>query len=401
MHVKLVVDSFPVASETFLFNLVTGLEKRGVKVTVYASRKSDDLHLYAHRLEEWSGNIHYTLQKGASLQKLIQQISLVKSNPVLLSHFIWQKGFRRAWSHFATLQNLLKGSPDIIHFSFSNIAIRYLDYLDDVAERSVKLVVSCRGTAEKIKPLLVPELNDQLKSLLAKADLIHCVSGDMKERLTRFGLAAQKAFVNYPSIQPNKFFKNGRVPFQARTKISIVSVGRLCFQKGYVYAFLALKILADKNVRFTYHIIGEGADRGMLTYLIEELGLKNLVVMHGKASSKKVFEMLKNADVFLLPSLSEGVSNAALEAMAMELPVVSTKVGGMAEVIQHGENGLLTDWRNPQHMAEQFVWLQQNPCKGIAMGKKARLTVEALFSLDRQIDIFISQYNKLCNTSGN
>ena len=398
MHVKLVVNAFPVTSETFLFNLVTGLEKRGVKVTVCASKKSDDIHLYTHRLKEWSGNIHYTSHKPA-LRKLIHYIFMVMSDPALLLHFIKKKGFRRGLSHFATVQHLLKGNPDIIHYASSGIAIRHLDCLNHVAEKSVKLVVSCRGTSEKIKPLLKPELNDQLKSLLLKADLVHCVSENMKERLIPFGLTEQKAFVNYPSIDPNKFSKNGKVYSQARTTLSIVSVGRLCFQKGYAYALQALKILADMNVRFTYHIVGEGEDRGMLTYLIEELGLRNSVVMHGKVSSEKVLEILKIADVFLLSSLSEGVSNAALEAMAMELPVVSTKAGGMCEVIEHGENGLLTDWRNPQHMAEQFIWLQQNPCKGIEMGKKARLSIQTFFSLDRQIDIFISQYNGLFNTA--
>lgn len=401
MHVKLVVNSFPVASETFLFNLVTGLEKRGVQVTVCASQKSDDLHLYENRLKEWSGNIQYYSYKLPFFQKAVKQIPLMKSEPALLIQLIRKKGLRRGLSHFASVQRLLKGKPDIIHFAFSNIAIHHLDYLNDVASRSVKLVVSCRGTAERIKPLHVPETKDQLERLLSKADLVHCVSKNMEEKLGPFGLAAQKAFVNYPSIEPSKFSKNGRMRFQAGASLSIVSVGRLCFQKGYAYALQALKILADRKIQFTYHIVGDGDDRAMLTYLIEELGLRNSVVMHGKAGSEKVLEMLKNADVFLLPSLSEGVSNAVLEAMSMELPVVSTKVGGMPEVIQHGDNGLLTDWRNPQHMAEQLMWLQNNPQKGIVMGKKARLSIEALFSLDRQIDIFIAQYNKLYTASDN
>ena len=400
MHVKLIVGSFPVASQTFLFNLVTGLEKRGIKVTVCASKKSDDIHLYTYRLKEWSGTIHYTSQKPV-LWKLIQYIFMAISHPALLLHFIKKKGFRRGLSNFATVQHLLKGNPDIIHYASSGIAIRHLDCLNYVAEKSVKLVVSCRGTSEKIKPLVKPELNDQLKSLLLKADLVHCVSENMKEGLIPFGLTEQKAFVNYPSIDLTKFSNNGKVYSQARTTLSIVSVGRLSFQKGYAYALQALKIIADMNVRFTYHIVGEGEDREMLTYLIEELGLRNSVVMHGKVSSEKVLEVLRGANVFLLSSLSEGVSNAALEAMAMELPVVSTKAGGMPEVIQHGENGLLTDWKDPRHMAEQLLWLQQDPYKGIEMGKKARLSIQSLYSLDHQTDIFISQYNRLFNTSDN
>jgi colanic acid/amylovoran biosynthesis glycosyltransferase len=326
---------------------------------------------------------------------LVKQIALAKSDPSSLIHCLSKKGFRKGWSHFAVVQQLLKDDPDIIHFAFSSIAVRYLDFWTDVAQ-SVKMVVSCRGTAENIKPLIMPEENEQLREVLTKADVVHCVSAEMMRKLMTFGLTEQKAFINYPSIQTSEFAKNGHLPLQSAT-MCIVSVGRLTFQKGYAYALHALKILADKNISFTYHIVGEGADRNMITYLIEELGLKGYVVMHGKAGSEKVLEVLKTADVFLLPSLSEGVSNAALEAMAMELPVVSTTAGGMTEVITHGENGLLTDWRSPQHMADQLMWLQQNPCRAIEMGARARLTIEDKFSLDRQIDIFIEQYRKLCN----
>lgn len=395
MHVKLVVNSFPAASQTFLFNLVTGLERRGAMVTVCAEKKSKDQNLYADRLHEWSGDIDYISHKPYSLTKLAEGILFAITDIALLINCIKEKGFKKGCLQFVSLKYFLKGKPDIIHFAFSGIGVHHVNYLNYLKRKPVKLVVSCRGTAEKIKPLLEPKLRKKLNTLFSKADLVHCVSNNMKNELIPVGLKEEKACVIYPSVQINKFYNSAERSASSDIRWSVVTVGRLSFQKGYAYALQALKILADMNISFTYNIVGDGEDRGMLLYLIQELGLSNFVVMHGKLSSQKVIAILQSADVFLLSSLSEGVSNAALEAMSMALPVVSTKAGGMPEVIQHGENGLLTDWRDPQHMAEQLLWLHQHPGNGIDMGKKARITIEQSFSLDRQIDSFISKYNEV------
>jgi colanic acid/amylovoran biosynthesis glycosyltransferase len=395
MHIKLVVNSFPTASETFLFNLVTGLEKRGIKITVCATTRSEDDALYAHKLKEWSRNLQLVSLKPGSFSNIVQIATLVITNPLFFLKNIRQKGIRKGLRDFLNTCFLLKGKPDIVHFSFSGIGITYLDCLPGLQKQSVKTVVSCRGTAEKVKPLLEPKRREKLQLLFSQVDLIHCVSKDMRDGLVRFGLVPAKAFINYPSIETNNFCKSNSKLMDAPGKYMIVTIGRLHFQKGYVYALQALKKLVEKNIPFTYNILGEGPDRPMLTYLIQEWGLSDQVVLHGKVDSEQVLKILNISNVFLLPSLYEGVSNAVLEAMAMELPILTTRAGGMAEVIMDKVNGLLTDWKTTDHMGDQLVWLYENPAAGIEMGKKAKKTVDELFSSDRQIDIFIDQYKTI------
>ncbi len=401
MHIKLVVNSFPTASETFLFNLVTGLEKRDIKVTVCATTRTKDTSLYDLRLKDWSGNIQLISLRPDSLLNILQIANLVISKPVLFFKMIRAKGIKKGIINFIKISFLLRGKADIIHFSFSGLGITYLDCLPYLQKQSVKTVVSCRGTAEKVKPLLEPERGKKLQLLFSQVDLIHCVSKDMRDGLVSFGLILGKTFINYPSIETGRFFKSSSNIINTSGKFSIVTIGRLHFQKGYVYALQALKKLVEKKIPFIYNILGEGPDRLMLTYLIQEWGLNDHVVLHGKVSSEQVLKTLNISNVFLLPSLYEGVSNAVLEAMAMELPIVSTRAGGMAEVIEHRVNGLLTDWRTPDHMCDQLIWLYENPAEGIEMGKKAKVTVHNLFSLDRQIDIFIDQYKTLLDVSKN
>jgi colanic acid/amylovoran biosynthesis glycosyltransferase len=397
MHIKLVVNSFPAASETFLYNLVTGLEKRGVKVTVYATARTKDTGLYIDKLKDWSGNIQQVSIITGTFSNIIQIAASLITNPLFFLKMIREKGIKKGYSNFLNICFLVKGKPDIIHFSFSGLGITYLDCLPYLKKQSVKMVVSCRGTAEKVKLFLEPERGEKMRSLFSQVDLIHCVSKDMRDGLLSFGLVPTKTFINYPSIDAGKFFKNNSGLIGTSGKYSIVTIGRLHFQKGYVYALQALKKLVEKNIPFIYNILGEGPDRPMLTWLIKEWGLNDHVVLHGKVNSEQVLKILNISNVFLLSSVYEGVSNAVLEAMAMELPVLSTRAGGMAEVIEHRVNGLLTDWRTPDHMGDQLVWLYENPAEAIEMGKKARVTVHNLFSLDRQIDIFIQQYKTILN----
>lgn len=395
MHIKLIVNSFPRTSETFLFNLVTGLEKREVKVTVCAMAKTKDSDLYKHKLKEWSGNIQFVPLKPNNISDLIRIVKLVITDPLFFFKMVRIKGVKKGFGDFIKISTLLKGKPDIIHFSFSGIGIAYIDCIEYLQESSVKTVVSCRGTAEKVKPLLDPERGGKLQLLFSKIDLVHCVSKDMRDSLGSFALIPAKAFINYPSIDVAKYKKISEVVERQVDIMNIVTTGNLNFAKGYIFALQAMKILKDKGFKFIYNVLGEGPDRAMITYAIHELGLSREVILHGRVSSIEVLEQLNKADIFLLSSVYEGVANAALEAMAMEVPLVSTKAGGMEEVVQHKENGMIVNCFNGVEIARAIeeLFLSQELRRRIA--KNGRITVEKGFTLEKQIDIFVAQYKKL------
>ena len=399
MHVKLVVNSFPAASETFLFNLVTGLEKRGVTVTVCANARTKDTGLYTDRMKHWSGNIQYISFRPTSISDIIQITKLVTLNPIFFSKIIRAKGVKEGIKYFIKLKSLLRGKPDIVHFSFSGLGINYLDCLPHLQKLSIKTVVSCRGTAEKVKPLLDPERGKMLSLLFSQIDLVHCVSRNMQDGLVAFGLVPQKAFVNYPSIDPSNFKRISPIPINNKMVKDIVTTGNLNFAKGYIFALQAMKILKERGLKFIYHILGEGPDRAMITFAIHELGLINEVVLHGRVSSLEVVEQLNRADLFLLPSVYEGLANAALEAMAMEIPLVTTKAGGMSEVVHHKQNGMLVECFNGLAIADAIEELLLSPELAANIAKAGRETVEKNFKLENQIDIFLDQYKMIVSSN--
>jgi colanic acid/amylovoran biosynthesis glycosyltransferase len=133
--------------------------------------------------------------------------------------------------------------------------------------------------------------------------------------------------------------------------------------------------------------------------MIHDLGLAGHVNLLGRLSSAQVQEALEKADIFLLPSLSEGISNSILEAMAMELPVISTKAGGMDEAIFDGQEGFLIPTYNVKLLGEKILSCIKNYDLRQKMGMLGRIRVEQEFNITNQVRKFEEQYIALTKTS--
>ena len=104
---------------------------------------------------------------------------------------------------------------------------------------------------------------------------------------------------------------------------------------------------------------------------------------------------MQKADLFVLPSRAEGMSNALLEAMTFGLPVVASDVPGNAHLIQHNVNGLLFESENPEALAKSLSLLLGQASLREKLGKEARRTIDARYSLDSVADQYIKLYRKL------
>ena len=116
-----------------------------------------------------------------------------------------------------------------------------------------------------------------------------------------------------------------------------------------------ISILNNKGVPFHYTIIASGKDNENIHYQIHDLGLDEYINFINGLSHGDVIEKLSESDLFLLPSVGEGISNAVLEAMALGLPVISTDCGGMSEVIIDNKTGFLVPTRDPEAMARTII----------------------------------------------
>jgi L-malate glycosyltransferase len=144
-------------------------------------------------------------------------------------------------------------------------------------------------------------------------------------------------------------------------------------------------------------LIGDGPDRGAAEYCVRRKKLEKDVLFLGKQD--RVQEKLGIADLFLLPSDLESFGLAALEAMACEVPVVATRVGGLPEVVTHGVDGYLAEPRDVETAARYALEILSRPDRGRSMGQQARADARKRYCANDVIPMYEEYYEKVLNST--
>lgn len=181
-------------------------------------------------------------------------------------------------------------------------------------------------------------------------------------------------------ILPNPVKLPLEVPIRLEKKqLNFIFLGRICQRKGafdLIKAFANLNILAQKEV-CCLTLAGDG-EIEKAQQLIESLNLTNHIHLTGWVAQEERDNLLAKADIFVLPSYNEGLPMALLEAMGWGLPVITTPVGGISEVINTGENGLLFNPGNIQQLSDSMNALAKNKGLRDYLGNNARASVTPL-----------------------
>jgi len=377
-----VVNQFPAPSQTFILRKLTGLRDAGLDVTVAASTIGPGAAATGLGLVEltpWhhpAASLDTTGRAGwAAVARDLTSGRLPRN--------------RRELRDRMTAAPLLAARADIVHFEFSGIAVAYRHALDALAP--ARLAVSCRGAAEQIEPLSNPTRAAALREVFERADLIHCVSDDMRRTVESLGAPPDRILVNRPAVPVADFtgLADGRTPHGG--PLRVLSIGRLHWKKALDDGLRAVARVPGAE----YRLAGEGTEREKLTFLADQLGIAGRVALLGTQTQAEVRDLLAWADVLLLPSLSEGISNAVLEAMAAGLPVIATRCGGMDEVITPGADGFLVDIGDLDAMAGHLAELAADPELRRRLGATASARAVAEFDLSRQIATFVAAYDAL------
>ncbi len=390
MHICLVVNEFPGLTETFITTKALELSKKGHKVTVIKNQDNRLVNTSHIVAVKQAGIKIISAPEAGSLSSLF--ILLFKYPSIALQSSTFSiKEFAHNFQKNLKSHLLKKYSFDIVHVEFSGLGVAYQKALE---QTTAKTIVSCRGTAEKVKPLSEPHRKEQLKKLFESVSSIHCVSQDMANTIAPFCNDLSKIFINRPSIDTSIFKRVNPYPKQKAT-IAILSIGRFTFQKGYLIGLMAMHILHKNGIAFTWTIVGDGPLKEEMIYHINALCIQDKVKLIGKKNRDEILELYNSTDIFLLTSFYEGIANVCLEAMSMELPVVATKSGGMEEVIEHGKDGFLCNTYDPESIAEAVKGIFNDADQRKLMGVHARQKVMNEFTIQKQADIFEKKYQQL------
>ena len=207
-----------------------------------------------------------------------------------------------------------------------------------------------------------------------------------------------KLFVIHNGIDLPRF--NPQVSARTSESVKILTVARLIEQKGLLCLLRACATLRDKGYSFECEIVGGTEDIYMNYYLevkklCRQLGLERWVRFSGSVPFKKVLDRYGQADIFTLPCViaADGsrdiTPNALIEAMAMELPVISTTVTGVPEIVEDGVSGILVAPDDDQALADALIKLIDNPDLRKRLGTQARRRVEEKFDINKNVTEYI------------
>jgi glycosyltransferase involved in cell wall biosynthesis len=222
----------------------------------------------------------------------------------------------------------------------------------------------------------------RLASLLT--DHMVCVSQDTLEVSARRGVSRRKLCTILNGIDTEQFTYSG-----PRPDGPALFVGRLVPVKDVGTLLHAVARITREDPSFRLELAGDGPCLDDLRQLATRLGIDEYVKFLGEV--RDIPSLLVKASLFVLPSLSEGISLTLLEAMARGLPVVTTRVGGNVEVVADGDTGLIVSPADPDLLAGAIQQLRRNHDIGNRMGLRGRQRIERFFDIRKTI----AEYEKL------
>lgn len=197
------------------------------------------------------------------------------------------------------------------------------------------------------------------KRIVRGFDRVIAVSEQIQRDLVGAGVPSEKVRLLHNAIVIERYRRTGRrgvlteVVGRSVSSPVIASIGRLSAEKGHADLIDAIGIVNSRGHKVSLVLIGDGPERSKLCEKIKALGLEQSIHLPGYIREPQ--RMLEDVDLMVLPSHTEGLPNAALEALLMEVPVLATRVGGTPEVITDGETGRLVPAHSPEGLAVGII----------------------------------------------
>lgn len=400
MKIAYVLKTFPKLSETFILNEILELERQGLELHIFSLREASETKMHPGVAEVKAGvtYLRYVPPQSAlyripferyaqRLQRRNDRWFVFLRRPVrylrtLLSHPRSSERRRYFDQALGLARELLKGEFTHLHAHFANEPT-------SVAKLAHHLTGCNFSFTAHAKDIYLSDRAD-LATKMAAANFVITCTGFNRNYLAEIAAPNARIHVCYHGVDVSRFSGEPDVRRDGSVEpLQILSVGRFCEKKGFPYLLQACYRLKQRGRRFDCRIVGFGPLQQELEELIRTLQLEECVVLAGKMTQDKLIDEYRRADLFVLPCLvtddgdRDGIPNVLVEAMAMRLPVVSTPVSGIGELLDHMENGLLAAEKDSGSLAAAVELLLEDPALRRRLGANGRQKVMEAFSLDR------------------
>jgi glycosyltransferase involved in cell wall biosynthesis len=390
-RIATIVKGYPRLSETFIAQEILGLERRGVRQLIVSLRHPTD------------GKVH-DLNREIAAEVLYLPEYLRDDPPRVRAGRAWAEtapGFASAWAAFqadlardgsvnrrrrwgqaCVLARELPPDVDWLH-------THYLHTPASVTRYAALLRGLPWSFSAHAKDIWTPP-EWELRQKLADASWgVTCTRANL-DYLRRLSPAPQNIHLVYHGLDFSRF-PDSKPRQKVGGRLTVVSVGRAVEKKGYADLLCALaRLRSDPSWRLEH--VGGGPLSAKLKELAARRGLADRVTWHGLQDRAFIFALLGRADLFVLPSRlarsgdRDGLPNVLMEAQAFGVPVLSTDVSGIPELVSHGETGILVRQRDVAALASALRTLMDDPRLRQRLGEAGAKRVREQFSSEPGID---------------
>lgn len=385
-RIAYVVSRFPMVTETFIVREFLELERRGVPLELFSLQRQA-APVVQPDAAALAGRVHYGWPPCRAL--LAAQLFWVLRSPRRYAT-AWWRALRGNWRSPVWLARSLAVVPMAASFARAMEAL------------GVRHVHAHYATHPALAALVVKHLTGipysitahahdlyvnrtMLREKVEEAAFVVTISEYNRDLLARWcppGAAAKTSVVRC-GVDPRVFSPAAGREGRPAGRLQLICVGSLQEYKGHRFLIEACARLRRDGVPFHCLLVGDGDRRRALEEMVSRLGLDDVVTFVGAQPTARVRELLETADVMVLPSIvtpdgkKEGIPVALMEALAMEVPVVATRISGVPELVRHGETGLLVPERDPEALARAILDLHRSPERRREMGSAGRARVLA------------------------
>lgn len=413
------VKTFPKLSETFILNEILELERQGVKLHIFSLRSPNDA-VHHPAVAQVKSPVTYipsilpqtsAVAKAALLEaqvNLSQHFALCHPNPVdaaIMFHHQRPeaKELNEIWQAIYLAQEMQRLNIVHLHVHFANIPTA-------TAEMAQIICGVPYSITAHAKDIYLTD-SDVLDRRMAKAEFVLTCTDFNRQYLQRISRSDTPIHLAYHGIDLKRFTSlsstlpttRERLPERAQSAanpveadavaqpVRLLSVGRFCEKKGFDYLLKACRLLWANDLNFTCTLVGYGPLQSQIEQWIDAYQLHDVVTLAGKLTQDQVLEQYRQADAFVLPCVvmedgdRDGIPNVLLEAMATGLPVVSTDISGIGELVQSGHNGLLVPERNEVALADALQQLMADAQWRSQLGLNGQQTVRQRFALAQNV----------------
>ena len=412
MRIAFIFGRFPVISEPFILNQISGLVQRGHEVDIYALmgppiEHTDKVHPDVERYQLLERTYYPPERPQAKWLRPLKAWALILANlhknslACLRMRNPKYGNTAKSWKLFFRAFPFLGKKPyDIIHCQFGPFGVMGMQFRDAGLLQG-KLITTFRGF--DVSRYVQEQGEDVYNELFEQGDFFLANCEFFRQKVIQLGCSPESIVVHGSGIDCSSFsFKPRFLP--ADGSIRIATTGRLVEKKGIEYVIRAIAQVARQHRNIEYHIIGDGPLKESFQTLIRELEIQPVVILHGWKDQREIIEILDRCHLFVAPSVTaadgnqDAPVNTLKEAMAMGLPVVSTYHGGIPELVEDGVSGFLVPEQDAGAIAEKLTYLIKHPEIWTPFGRAGRTKVEEKYEINKLNNELFELYQVLVNS---